>query len=374
MGLGFSVKLAPGVRVRASSRGVRTSIGPRAARVHVGAGRTGFSTGAGPVSYYTSVRPANGSSRPSGSRTGTATANRQLAAATRAADKAEEAHRLADALQTITGLHRAEFAPARRPSAPEPPAVDETAIRRKHTKQARAATSIFARRARKAALAQAERRSEAEITAIRHANLEQHDLWQASLDAEWKALQDNDPEAVLAALAAAFEDNEAAAAAVGAANTEVALVVVVPPTDAIPDRRPTTTSAGNLSLKRLTKREAADLYRLLVCGHVLATVKEAFAVAPGIQSTRIVALRASEPDAYGRARPEVLLAARFERASLCGIRWADADASRVVNDAHSQLISSQRGATQELHPLDLTHHPDLAALAQVIYFDKPFPT
>ncbi|MCW2677073.1 MAG: hypothetical protein JWR70_2113, partial [Modestobacter sp.] len=27
MGLSFSVKLAPGVRVRASSRGVRTSIG-----------------------------------------------------------------------------------------------------------------------------------------------------------------------------------------------------------------------------------------------------------------------------------------------------------------------------------------------------------
>jgi hypothetical protein len=37
--MGFSIKIAPGVRVRASSRGVRTSIGPRVARVHVGAGR-----------------------------------------------------------------------------------------------------------------------------------------------------------------------------------------------------------------------------------------------------------------------------------------------------------------------------------------------
>ena len=45
--MSFSVKIAPGVRVRASSRGVRTSIGPRVARVHVGAGRTGISTGAG---------------------------------------------------------------------------------------------------------------------------------------------------------------------------------------------------------------------------------------------------------------------------------------------------------------------------------------
>ena len=33
-------------------------------------------------------------------------------------------------------------------------------------------------------------------------------------------------------------------------------------------------------MKRLTKREAADFHKLLVCGHVLVTVMEAFAVAP----------------------------------------------------------------------------------------------
>ncbi|MFI2651773.1 DUF4236 domain-containing protein [Micromonospora fulviviridis] len=38
--MGFSIRLAPGVRIRASSRGIRTSLGPRAARVHFGAGRT----------------------------------------------------------------------------------------------------------------------------------------------------------------------------------------------------------------------------------------------------------------------------------------------------------------------------------------------
>jgi hypothetical protein len=48
--LGISIKLAPDVRVRASSRGVRTSLGSRAARLHVGGGRTAFSSGLGPVS------------------------------------------------------------------------------------------------------------------------------------------------------------------------------------------------------------------------------------------------------------------------------------------------------------------------------------
>jgi len=293
-----------------------------------------------------------------------------LAAAPRATAKAEQTHRLADALRTIMSLHRAEFEPARRPVAPEPPAVDETSIRRQHTKQARAATSIFARRARKAALAEAARRAETEIAAAHEANREQQNRWQASLDAQWKALHENAPEVVLAALTAAFEDNEAAAAAVGVQDTEAALVVVVPPADAVPDRRPTTTSAGNLSLKRLTKRETADFYRLLVCGHVLATVKEAFAVAPALQAARIVALRPSQPDAYGRVGPEVLLAARLKRARLVGIRWADADASQVVNVAHSELILTRRGATHELQPLDLGQHPDLATLIEVVDFEE----
>src|SRR5690349_4095340 len=98
--MGFSVKLAPGVRVRASSRGVRTSLGPRIARVHVGGGRTGFSTGVGPASYYTSGtrrRSSSGNRR----RTGTAAANRQLAAATRAAEKQEQAQSLSEALLAI---------------------------------------------------------------------------------------------------------------------------------------------------------------------------------------------------------------------------------------------------------------------------------
>jgi hypothetical protein len=55
MGFGFNVKLAPGVRVRASSEGFRTRVGPRAARVHVGGGRTAISSGAGPLIWSGSV-------------------------------------------------------------------------------------------------------------------------------------------------------------------------------------------------------------------------------------------------------------------------------------------------------------------------------
>lgn len=55
MGFGFNVKLAPGMRVRASSKGLRTSVGPRAAHVHVGGGRTAISSGAGPLTWSGNV-------------------------------------------------------------------------------------------------------------------------------------------------------------------------------------------------------------------------------------------------------------------------------------------------------------------------------
>ena len=51
--MGFGIRIFPGVRISASSRGIRAGIGPRAARVHVGSGRAGFSSGIGPVTYYT---------------------------------------------------------------------------------------------------------------------------------------------------------------------------------------------------------------------------------------------------------------------------------------------------------------------------------
>jgi hypothetical protein len=107
--MGFSVKLAPGVRIRASSRGVRTSIGPRAARVHFGAGRTGLSTGIGPVGLYTSV----GGTRGGGNRRSVTSAQtsyqRQLAVQQRQtaqAEKAVLAQQLADTFLRILALHR----------------------------------------------------------------------------------------------------------------------------------------------------------------------------------------------------------------------------------------------------------------------------
>jgi hypothetical protein len=363
--VGFSVRVAPGVRVRASSRGVRTSLGPRVARVHVGAGRPGVSTGVGPVGYYTSI---GGSRRPQSARRA-APVTSGSGGPTAAQQKAAQAEELRAALQAILDLPKATFPPVARPAAPEPPDVDEAAVRRHFEAAARQRTSVFARSERKAALSEARTLASAEVARLHRSYQAARAQWQAELDKQWASLRSNDPETVLGMLAQAFEDNEAPAAPVGIEGDTVSLAVIVPPPDVVPERKPGTTPAGNLSLKKLTKRESADFYKLVVSGHVLATLKECFAVAPAVRAAKVVAIRRGAPDAYGECAAEVVTAARVERERLERVRWDSADAATILNDASTELLVEQKGAAKELQPLELASHPDVAHVVEVIDFD-----
>lgn len=334
--MGFSVKLAPGVRIRASSRGVRTSIGPRAARVHFGAGRTGMSTGIGPVGLYTSV----GGSRRSGSSRRSATSTqaayqRQMAAQQRhaaQADKAAQAQQLADAFLRILALHRVDFPSAQRPVAPEPAAPDRAAINAHYEKQALAGISLFRRAERAAAKQQAAAWTDPEVKRQWQTLKDQQAQWQQALDQQWQLLCGNDPDVVLQTLAEAFEDNEAPSAAVGVDGAEVSLVLLVPPaSQAIPEHLPARTAAGNLSLKKITQSAKADFYKQFVCGQILVTVREAFAVAPGLISARVVVLRNDGRDVYGQPLMPCLAAVNITWKALVGVRWDDADAVNILN-------------------------------------------
>ena len=364
--MGFSFKVAPGVRIRASSRGIRTSVGPRAARVHVGAGRTGFSSGAGPVSFYTSL----GGGRRGGGRSRSrppsmASYQRQLAAA----EKAEEAQRLAHALQEILNVHRTEFPPAVAPVAPPPSMPDTGTVRRRHEREALAGIGLFQRAARADAKERATHAAEAELAAAHQQAVQQQAEFQRQLDQWWHQLCQNNPDVVLATLAEAFEDNEAPAAPVAVDGAELDLVVLAPPYDVVPERMPDRTQAGNLTLRKLPKGERSALYGLLVFGHLLVTMREAFAVAPGITAIRSVLLRHVSADAYGRPRLECLLAGRFLRSAFDGVRWRDADASRIVEDTATELLVNLRRGT-ELQPINLSKEPEIQKVIDLVDFDE----
>lgn len=368
--MGFSVRVAPGVRIRASSRGVRTSLGPRAARIHVGAGRTAISTGAGPFSYSTTLTGSRSGARSGsssrGASAGTGASSRQLAQAA----KAQEAQGLLQAMEAISTLHHQEFAPATRPVAPPPPPVDFAALEAKHEKAALAGVSWFDRAGRAAAKTAASAAAQAEAAHIAASNAAAMATYQENLDMFWTLLTRNDPDTVLAELARAFEDNDAAAAPLGVEAAEASLVVLVPGEEALPERKPDLTAAGNLSLKKLTKAETADWYRAMVSGYILATVKEAFAVAPALQAVRVIAARKARVDSYGRQTVEALLAVRIRRDRLTGIRWRDTQAAQILLDASDELTVNLAPRTNAVRPIDLAANPAVGAALKVIDLDE----
>jgi hypothetical protein len=364
--VGFYFKVAPGVRIRASSRGLRASVGPRAARVHFGAGRPGISTGAGPVTLYHSIGGSRRRSSGSPSRMSVTAQERQV----RHAQKENDAQELMAAFEHIVTMHRREFPPASPPVAPPPEPVDAAVIRMSHEQEALKGLGVFQRSARAAARRRAAVEAEQQIGHEVARRQQAHAELQRQLNEQWQRLLANDPDVVRETLTEAFEDNEAFAAVAGVHGDEAAVVVLVPGADAVPDRMPRLTQAGNLSIPKIPKGERNAFYVLLVCGHLLATVRESLAVAPGLGSVRVAAVRLTEADAYGTQRVECLLATLFRREALHGVQWDSADAAKIVNDA-SAACSLRQGRTGELLPLDLSAEPALATLIQAIEVEHP---
>jgi hypothetical protein len=369
--MGFSIKLAPGVRVRASSRGLRTSVGPRVARVHVGAGRTGFSTGAGPVSFYTSL--SNGRRTSSGGRgraPSTTAYQRELARQRRIDERnarLDQAKELLATFQHILELHREDFPPAVRPLAPAPQQPDQAAIYRHFEAHALKNVGRFKRAEREQARRQAAAWTDAEAARLWQEQVHGQAQAQGWLDQCWSQLCANVPDMVMETLTAAFEDNEVASAPIGVVGDEVALALLVPGIDGVvPERLPTTTQAGNISFRKIPKKDRVAYYSTFVCGQALVTVREAFAVAPGIRTARVVVLRAGGRDVYGQERVECLLAAAFDRAALEPVVWESAGAADILNETSRERLVQQTGPSKELTPLSLASEPELRAVVEAI--------
>lgn len=370
-------KVAPGVRVRVGSHGVRTSIGPRAARVHVGGGyRAGVSTGAGPVTLYHSVggarrrRPrmvtASRSGSPVAARPATVAAYHRHATVSA---KGVEAQTIAAGLQVLDDLHRHPVEAVSAPVAAEEPPVDGATIRDRHARAAVAGLGFWKRSQRRAALESASRAADAEIAQAEAERDRRRVAAQAELDERWRDLLANDADVVLATLVEAFEDNEMHAAPVSVDGSEASVAVFVPGEDIVPERKPATTAAGNVSLAKMTQTERAGVYRVAVCGHLLAVVREAFAVAPGLESARVAAVRVSPVDVYGRTHLDCLMAVTLTRAALDGVDWYSASSPDVVQQAGTHLAVNVSGRAQRLAPIDLAAEPDLAALIAAVEID-----
>jgi hypothetical protein len=372
MGFGVSIKLAPGVRVRASTRGVRASVGPRAARVHVGSGRTRISSGVGPftVSSGLGVRQASprrastsGSRSTGGQRVTLAHLERQA----RAAERAQQIADIAALEEQLTGLHREDFAPTQHEVLPDPtqPApADVATLRRDLTRTALAGISWFHRAERRNAKAAAaaaatdlaRRQHVAAIIAAQRA--------QVDLDESWDALGRHDPDTVIEAVDAAFADNASESTCVDAGHDDIAggryvtCVVLFGTADLIPDHRPALTPGGKPTLRKRTKTDRNALYTQALASTVLATVKEALAVAVAADQTRILVVRQAIQSSPATQALEVVYLGTFHRDRLQAVDWASVNPIDQLLSADGCQLNL-KGSTREVVPVSTEDEPGL---------------
>jgi len=355
MPIGFNVRIMPGVRLSASTRGIRAGFGPRIARVNVGTRGVGVSTGAGPFYASTRLSPRR--------KAGRRTATPSLAAYQREVRRAQRQQEIAEAAkleQRLVSVHLEDFPRAHPPRAAPPDSVDGAAIHKVLRKQALSGISWFKWSERRAAKLTAAEQAEREIESKRRERTDAQAAEQARLNADWRKLVDNDPATVLAVLDAAFEDNQAPAAPINCEQDEVTVMMLYESPALIPDRKPALTPSGNPTLHKRNKTERNELYAASLASNVLATTKEALAVAPGINRVVAMVVRKDEPPQPAQPILSCLYCGRFERDYFRHLDWFHATPLSVISATPGALIE-RKGRTAEVAPLNLSNSPDLAA-------------
>ncbi len=283
-----------------------------------------------------------------------------------AEEKAQLARHLVARFEEIANLPHTEFRPARRGQAPPTPTPDGRAVHAAYLAAAQAGVSVFDRAGRARAKAQAEADANQWLTTTLAENERHRAQHQATLDEQWQRLLANDPETVLPTLNAALADRRPPIAVVGLDGAAISLAVAVPSVSDVPDRMPTQTAAGNLSLARLSKTEINGWYLQWVAGHILVAAKRVFAAAPGLGTAHIVALDPSTADG-------VLMAASIQQESLVQLRGERANAADLLDVAAENVLLRTAGAARALVPLDILDGAELREARAALSRRPPLP-
>lgn len=117
-------------------------------------------------------------------------------------------------------------------------------------------------------------------------------------------------------------------------------------------------------LRPRTQEEKATFYKAAIASTVIATAKEAFAVAPAATQARVVVLR-NDKRILRSAKLGAIYAATFERSAVMDRDWKSAEPGDLVYGAADVRIDDPgNGAT--LRTLSAKQHPDLGDIARQI--------
>ena len=129
------------------------------------------------------------------------------------------------------------------------------------------------------------------------------------------------------------------------------ILMVAPPLVDLPKLKATLNGAGQWTTAKLTATESAALALRSVASSVIATSRETFAVAPGLEFVKITTIR--DEGLVGRDRWSVLLVVEITRASIerCAFAPAGKPAEKLLDALATETAVRFRAGSTRMLPL-----------------------
>lgn len=188
---------------------------------------------------------------------------------------------------------------------------------------------------------------------------------QEHADREWSLLNAHDPHTVIQAVDEAFADNASASTCIDAGTengTHYVTLVVTYPDPSISNGF--VRDSQSKALRPRTPEEKATFYKAAIASTVIATAKEAFAVAPAAAHARVVVLR-NDKRILRSSKLGAIYAATFERSAVMDRDWKRTQPGELVYTATDMRIDDPANGAA-LRTLSTKQHPDLADVARQI--------
>ncbi|MGW7242973.1 TerD family protein [Streptomyces sp. NPDC054804] len=290
-------------------------------------------------------------------------ARRQAERAQQEAERDAAIAQLTELRQQTTSVHLQSFAPARPPVVPGPQQLSLAWALAEAQAHHLAGLGVFARAERAAAKRRAEEDAPAYLAAEEARLHAVHGELTAEAGQWWQALAANDEETVCEAVNYAFSDNAAAGCAVGVEGAVLSVLMRQQDIDSLPAQMPGVTPGGRPTLKTLSKRDRTMWWLTSMGSNIVATLKEAFAVAPGITAVDLAVLTRL-PDtqrlgfvAYGRWTRQAVEAGPW-REPTDALRFLD-----IGQDVACSVTTTASGnLSSAIKPLDTSRLPGLQSL------------
>lgn len=202
-------------------------------------------------------------------------------------------------LAQLMSVQRLRFAPIPRPQLALPVESDPSDAVATEWRRRRREVSIWKRQQRKLLKAQVDAGVRAAYQHQHHEAVERAQHQHAETTAWWSALQSGDPRVLSAALITAFADNPAPVSLGPVTSTSAVLLLFLPGTNVLPEKMAHVTPTGRLSSKAWPKSEFNSVYGQLLGAHLLATIREAYAIGPSLNALQIIGVsESSSTDVY----------------------------------------------------------------------------